>query len=967
MKGKSKSSAGAQGDKVHELPFVDEMNELITKEKHLLQLKVLEQQREAEEWKAKYMSVVTKVGDSANKTGDYRAMEFLGDMDSGTTTVGSGTAIGTTTVKKKTIEATPEGIQQVLMDLRHKWVLDLSLEHQQQQPGGIRLDLLKAINNEVFSVRGAESNSVSIFSAQRCELDDHMAVTLGSILSKNTVEAVNLSYNHLGPQFFVQLMNALKARRKTPQYIDISGNVQLSGVDLSPVLKNFTDSTWGVLLSLQDQGHGQVTDAGASHDHQGAASRKGGASASSSKGRKGGVAKVPDAMYSSGQEPRKALAFLSHMLSTMHPTGGAQDKTSSLGSKKVAGKAPAKSKGAGTKKGADAGGAVGTAGGIIRTSSITTLCVFGLTCNHLCVESVSKLGEILDIAAPSLTDLDLSFSYIGVNGCKMLREVLSSQGCQLIRMGLAGNNMSDIGAYEIGLGLRKNRTLTYLDVRSNALEPPGLRSLCYALTGAPLGGFDGKPFQESRTTANNVLSHIDIRGNFLPETSVHAARMALKDWGLAVNLQSGPQYMPVGVGGGGVETNDNSSDSTGYDESQLPYQKADTFLLFQRQAKSSSEFSFEAEGGAGRSDSGIYHATLYTIDLKFASTHFLSRERHHLKVEWLMIPMKDKTSENGKDASETWLSAPSKIGWDILFVTSTASKVVASGSLSPTSESSWVRCTALIRDEIPLTGNLMIRATAREDGSARVPIAMASCDCTITSLPSLDYTSEGGDLEMWAPSDALAVSMSATNLEEASAPIVKRILVAASRLAGIEGFDILRVMKHSIKRETPVANIKVSWASKLSSEKGHESASAQGDVKGLGYEWIVLVEQALHGSVVEMARGECSPLADDENVPNVLQGGDSADGGGMLSPWRWSAISTELSQPLGCGDNIVLLARVKSLYEGSLVKDGSLSRPACSVVVKDCCLMVPDANRDGNAAEVGVGVFAVHNAQLSMM
>ena len=87
----------------------------------------------------------------------------------------------------------------------------------------------------------------------------------------------------------------------------------------------------------------------------------------------------------------------------------------------------------------------------------------------------------------------------------------------------------------------------------------------------------------------------------------------------------------------------------------------------------------------------------------------------------------------------------------------------------------------------------------------------------------------------------------------------------------------------------------------------------------------------------------------------------------MLSPWRWSAISTELSQPLGCGDNIVLLARVKSLYEGSLVKDGSLSRPACSVVVKDCCLMVPDASRDGNAAEVGVGVFAVHNAQLSMM
>lgn len=964
MKGKSKSAQGAHGDKQHELPFVDEMNEVITKEKHLLQLKILEQQREAEEWKAKYMSVVTKVGDSANKTGDYRAMEFLGDVDStGGLDDGSGgvgTASTSTSKKMKKIEATPEGIQQMLLDLRHKWVLDLSVQHQQQQPGGIKLDLLKAINNEVFSVRGAETNAVSVFSAQRCELDDQMAVTLGSILSKNTVEAVNLSYNQLGPQFFVQLMNAMKSRRKTPQYIDVSGNVQLAGVDLSPILKNFTDSTWGISVSLQDQGHGQVTDGGGGHDAHGGASRKGGASATS-KARKGGAAKVPDAVYSSGQEPRKALAFLNHMFSTMNPTGGAHDKAPSAGGKKAAGKAPAKSKGAAAKKGAADAGGVGGTGGIIRTSSITTLSVFGLTCNHLCVESVSKLGEILDVAAPSLTDLDLSFSYIGVNGCKMLKQVLCNQGCQLTRLGLAGNNMSDIGAHEVGLGLRKNRTLTYLDVRSNALEPPGLRSLCYALTGAPLGGFDGKPFQESRTTANNVLSHIDIRGNFLPETSVHASRLALKDWGLAVYLQSGPQYKPVGVAGA-VENE--VSEIVGYDESQLPYQKTDTYLLFQRQAKSSSEFTFDAEAGGG--GSVIHLATLYAIDLKFASTHFLSREKHHLKVEWLMVPAKEITSENGKNSSDTWLNAPSKIGWDILFVTSTASKVVASGTLSPTSDSSWVRCSTLIRDEIPTTGNLVIRARASEEGGARVPIAMASCDCTITSLPSLDFTSEGGDLEMWAPSDSLAVSMSATHLEGSSIPIVKRVLMAAKRIPGIGEYDVLRVMKHGGNSDKPVAGVKVSWASKLVSEASHASSSAHGDVKGLGYEWVVLVEQALQGSVVEVARGECSSLVDEENASNMQESNGDVEGG-VLSPWRWSAMSAQLSQSVGCGDNILLLARVKSLFEGSLVKDGSLSRPACSVVVKNCCLMVPDSHRDSNTSEVGVGVFAVHNAQLSMM
>lgn len=963
MKGKMTGAHGEQ-QKHHELPFVDEMNELITKEKHLLQLKILEQQREAEEWKAKYMSVVTKVGDSANKTGDYRAMEFIGDMDSAN--VDALVVDSASGAPMRKLEATPEGIRQLLMDLQYPWLLDLSQQSARLGGGSVKLDLLKAINNEVFSVRGAESNNVSIFSAQRCDIDDHMAVTLGSMLSKNTLEAVNLSYNQLGAQFFVQLINALKARRKTPQYIDISGNVELSGIDLSPLLKNFTDNTWGILVSLQDQGHGQVTDASGHDQHGGGAPAKkaGMSSTSSHKSRKGG-AKVSEAIYSSGQEPKKALAFLSHMLSTMNPSGGGTSEKSSAGKKNSVKSAAAKGKSAASKKaGSDASG--GGATGIIRTSSITILSVFGLTCNHLCVESVSTLGEILDIASPSLTDLDLSFSYVGVNGCKMLKQVLSGPGCQLVRLGLTGNNMTDTGAYEIGLGLRKNRTLTYLDVRSNAMEPPGLRALCFALTGAPLGGFDGKPFKESPTTANNVLSHIDIRGNFLPETAVHAARLALKDWGLSVYLQSGPQYRPVGDGGEGIQEGVNSMS---YDESQLPYQKTDTYLLFQRQAKSTSEFVFEAESG-----SGAHHAALYTIDLKFASTHFLSREKHHLKVEWLMAPARDNTSENGMDAADSWLSAPTKVGWEILLLTAAASKVVASGKLPPTSclgsmhgkEISWIRCSALIRDEIPATGNLVIRATASEDGGARVPVAMATCDCTITSLPSLDFVSEGGDLELWTHTDSLAVSMSCASLTHSSIPIAKRVYTKALTVPGIDDFSVLRVMKHGSKSETPIAGVKVSWSSKLASESGHVSAAAHGDVKGLGYEWIILVEQALHGSIMEVARGECSSLVDEENSSsNIHANGENT----ALNPWRWSSISTELSQSLGCGDNVILMARVKSLFEGSLVKDDALSRPACSVAVKNCCMMIRDVDggrRDTDLSELGVGVFAAHNASLSL-
>ena len=71
----------------------------------------------------------------------------------------------------------------------------------------------------------------------------------------------------------------------------------------------------------------------------------------------------------------------------------------------------------------------------MRTSTLTSLAVFGLTCNVLCVESISKLGEVIDSAASSLTDLDLSFMHIGKYGSKILHDALASPSSQMIRLG----------------------------------------------------------------------------------------------------------------------------------------------------------------------------------------------------------------------------------------------------------------------------------------------------------------------------------------------------------------------------------------------------------------------------------------------------------------------------------------------------------------------------------------------------
>lgn len=67
---------------VGSLPLLDDVNELIEKEKILLEFKVLEQQKEAFEWKAKYDHLLGKVAENASSSGndsDYRVLEAISD------------------------------------------------------------------------------------------------------------------------------------------------------------------------------------------------------------------------------------------------------------------------------------------------------------------------------------------------------------------------------------------------------------------------------------------------------------------------------------------------------------------------------------------------------------------------------------------------------------------------------------------------------------------------------------------------------------------------------------------------------------------------------------------------------------------------------------------------------------------------------------------------------------------------
>ena len=82
----------------------------------------------------------------------------------------------------------------------------------------------------------------------------------------------------------------------------------------------------------------------------------------------------------------------------------------------------------------------------------------------------------------------------------MLKNVILSPSCQLIRLGLIGNAIGDLGIRLLGKSFIMNKTLTYLDIRSNNISNVGLRTLFEPLS------------------TNKVLFVLDLRGNCIEKS-----------------------------------------------------------------------------------------------------------------------------------------------------------------------------------------------------------------------------------------------------------------------------------------------------------------------------------------------------------------------------------------------------------------------------------------------------------------
>jgi hypothetical protein len=97
-----------------------------------------------------------------------------------------------------------------------------------------------------------------------------------------------------------------------------------------------------------------------------------------------------------------------------------------------------------------------------RPGGLQLMSVLGLTDACLSKKSIELLATTLKLSISSLTDLDLSFSFTGQLGAQLIRDGLKDPNCQLIRIGMAGNNLKDKGVQIIQSSLVANKTLTYL-------------------------------------------------------------------------------------------------------------------------------------------------------------------------------------------------------------------------------------------------------------------------------------------------------------------------------------------------------------------------------------------------------------------------------------------------------------------------------------------------------------------------
>lgn len=175
-------------DSGEQLPILDELNDLIEKERTLLSLKLLAQKSETDAWKSKYDMLLSKVGSSNVDTADGvpQLLEAAVGIED-----------------EERIENTLlVDVQRLLLDRTSSWALDLH---------DVKMDKVSfaKLTKEVFGSRSPFESVNSVF-LSRCGLTDEFLLPLMSMVRSSRLQAFDVSHNELGELLFLQLLAALQ-------------------------------------------------------------------------------------------------------------------------------------------------------------------------------------------------------------------------------------------------------------------------------------------------------------------------------------------------------------------------------------------------------------------------------------------------------------------------------------------------------------------------------------------------------------------------------------------------------------------------------------------------------------------------------------------------------------------------------------------------------------------------------------
>lgn len=172
---------------------------MIEKERILLNLKLLDQQRLAEEWKKKHDSLLENIREPLIEL----------NVDSHHNPNGGIGKISNYLNHRHTVHDMND-FHNTVVDRLYSWIADISDTLTEDLPIGLFAKFCK----HIFGVRSPFEKDLSAVWFHNCELRDDFIPSILFLLRSPRLEAIDLSHNNLSHKFFQECAPVLKVIRK---------------------------------------------------------------------------------------------------------------------------------------------------------------------------------------------------------------------------------------------------------------------------------------------------------------------------------------------------------------------------------------------------------------------------------------------------------------------------------------------------------------------------------------------------------------------------------------------------------------------------------------------------------------------------------------------------------------------------------------------------------------------------------